>query len=116
MAHYTIIAWFFSTLIGIFLFLCELAVLVWVKFWRIGKHYKINWISLSSSIILVPVICAFVFFALHFYRKLFSYKFERTERDLEELQVMVDKMHSSPWNLGSFLNFYNVKFISHKMW
>ncbi|CAG2177728.1 unnamed protein product, partial [Oppiella nova] len=87
MRHYTSIAWFFSTVIGIFLFLLELTIIVWVKFWYI------SWVAIASTIVLVPVISAFLFFAYHFYHQLVAYKFERTEQVLRELEELAEKMN-----------------------
>jgi len=94
MRHYTSIAWFFSTVIGIFLFLLELAIIVWVKFWDVYD----GWVAMASTIMLIPVICAFVFFAFHFYRQLVAYKFEKTEKVLHELEALAEQIHHSDYN------------------
>ena len=89
MRHYTSIAWSFSTVIGIFLFLLELSIIVWVKFWDVYS----GWVAIASTMILIPVIAAFVFFAFHFYRQLVAYKFEKTERVLHELEALAEQIH-----------------------
>jgi calcium release-activated calcium channel protein 1 len=94
MKHYTSIAWSFSTVVGIFLFLLELAIIVWVKFWHIDN----GWVAIASTIMLIPVICAFVFFAFHFYRQLVAYKFEKTEKVLHELEVLAEQIHDCDYN------------------
>jgi len=94
MRHYTSIAWCFSTVVGIFLFLFELAIIVWVKFWHVDN----GWVAIASTIMLIPVICAFVFFAFHFYRQLVAYKFEKTEKVLHELEVLAGQIHDSDYN------------------
>ena len=95
MRHYTSIAWSFSTVIGIFLFLLELSIIVWVKFWDIYG----GWVAIASTIMLMPVIAAFIFFAFHFYRKLVAYKFEKTERVLHELEILAERIHESDFNI-----------------
>lgn len=94
MRHYTAIAWTFSTVIGIFLFLLELAMIVWVKFWDVDG----SWIAIASSIMLIPVIVAFVYFAFNFYKQLVAHKFERSEKVLQELEALAEQIHSHHYN------------------
>ena len=80
--------WAFSTVLGIFLFLCELAILCWVKFY----DYSIM-AACSATVIMVPVLILFMGFAIHFYHKLVMHKYELTEsglRELEELKIQLD--------------------------
>ncbi|KAH9420049.1 Protein orai-2 [Dermatophagoides pteronyssinus] len=119
MSRYISIAWFFSTVIGIFLFMLELVAIVWVKFWdhhrdtneQIGggqndnkNNININnnnnnnnqWLSdgkfvaIVASLILIPVLLALIFFAYHFYRKLVLIKWELTQKVLDELNNIAD--------------------------
>jgi len=86
--------WAFSTVLGIFLFLCELAILCWVKFY----DYSIMAAS-SATIIMVPVLILFIGFAIHFYHKLVVHKYELTEsglRELEQLKIQLDSTVSTP--------------------
>ena len=99
MRHYTSIAWSFSTVIGIFLFLIELCVIVWVKFW--DEHG--NWVAIASTIMLMPVIAAFVFFAFNFYRQLVAYKFEKTERVLHELEALAEQIQDTGLKNSNFV-------------
>ncbi|CAG2106314.1 unnamed protein product [Medioppia subpectinata] len=89
---YIEIAWAFSTVFGIFLFLIELAILFYVKFWEMGS--KGRKASLAAVIILVPIGVIFIAFAVHFYRTLVSHKFERSERGLQELESMITQLHN----------------------
>ncbi|CAG2118755.1 unnamed protein product [Medioppia subpectinata] len=91
MRHFTSIAWFFSTVIGIFLFLLELTIIVWVKFWFIYG----GWVAIVSTIVLMPVIGAFIYFAYHFYHQLVAYKVERTEFVLQELEELAQHLQDS---------------------
>jgi calcium release-activated calcium channel protein 1 len=77
-------AWACSTLFGLLLFLLEIAILCWVKFYDLSEVAA--W---SACIILIPVFIIFLDFAIHFYRSLMSHKYEVTAsgiRELEELQ------------------------------
>ncbi|KAI2805214.1 Protein orai-2 [Blomia tropicalis] len=87
MSFYITVAWSCSTVIGIFLFILELAVIVWVKFWAIEGG---NWIALISSFLLLPVLISLIFFAFNFYRKLVSIRYEFTEKVMDELNMLAD--------------------------
>ena len=54
-SRYIEIAWAFSTLIGLVLFLIEIAILCWVKFYDLSQAAA--W---SACIVLVPVLVVFV--------------------------------------------------------
>ena len=85
---YISIAWLCSTIVGILLFLIELLIIIWVKFWSIHQ-YTVAWIS---TIILIPVFIAFWYFAFHFYQKLVKIEFEKSDQVLHELQDLVDQI------------------------
>lgn len=87
MSFYIDIAWTCSTVIGIFLFIIELAFIVWVKFWRVDGGY---YIAIASSVILLPVLISLIFFAFHFYQKLVSIRYEFTDKVLNELNALAD--------------------------
>lgn len=53
--RYIEIAWAFSTLIGLVLFLVEIAILCWVKFYDLSQAAA--W---SACIVLIPVIIIFL--------------------------------------------------------
>ena len=84
--RYVEIAWTFSTVIGIFLFLIEIAVLCWVKFWDVGPNGRIA--AMAATILLIPIFVIFIAFAVHFYRKLVGHKYERSAQNLQELESM----------------------------
>lgn len=85
MRCYIEMAWAFSTVLGILLFLSEIAILCWLKFQPL-KSSGGETAAIVSSCIVVPAGIAFVFFACHFYRQLANNKFERTNRNMEELE------------------------------
>ncbi|XP_035690170.1 calcium release-activated calcium channel protein 1-like [Branchiostoma floridae] len=81
------VAWCFSTGLGIFLFLVEIAVLMWVKFYQYS-----TWAAIISTGILVPTLILFVAFAVHFYRTLVVHKYERSAQGLMELENMATQL------------------------
>ena len=83
MRHCVEIAWICSTGLGILLFLVEIALLCWVKFY--GRSHSA---AIASTIIVIPTAVLFIFFSLAFYRKLLAHKNERHEEDLRELEQM----------------------------
>ena len=88
------LAWAFSTVLGLFLFLVEVAILCWVKFW--DYSFTAAW---AATIIVIPVLIVFVAFAVHFYHSLVVYKCEATVTDLQQLEEMkkqLDDVDCSP--------------------
>lgn len=87
------IAWAFSTVFGIFLFLVELAILCWVKMWDIGFINKSGQkAAMVATIMLIPIGIIFIGFAIYFYKAVVSHKFERTERNFQELECMISQL------------------------
>ncbi|CAO2630008.1 Protein orai-2 [Lemmus lemmus] len=83
MHPYIELAWGFSTVLGILLFLAEVVLLCWIKFLPVGWQA-----ALVSTIIMVPVGLIFVVFTIHFYRSLVRHKTERHNREIEELHKL----------------------------
>lgn len=75
------LAWAFSTVLGLFLFLVEVAILCWVKFW----DYSFT-AATASTVIVIPVLIVFIAFAVHFYHSLVVYKCEASVTDMNELE------------------------------
>ncbi|XP_014209444.1 protein orai-3-like isoform X2 [Copidosoma floridanum] len=75
------LAWAFSTVLGLFLFLVEIAILSWVKFW----DYSFT-AATASTVIVIPVLIVFIAFAVHFYHSLVVYKCEASLTDMRELE------------------------------
>ncbi|XP_035793750.1 calcium release-activated calcium channel protein 1-like isoform X2 [Anopheles albimanus] len=80
-------AWAFSTLLGLILFLLEIAILCWVKFYDLNTTAA--W---SACIVLIPVLVIFIAFALHFYRSLMTHKYEVTVSGIRELEMLKEQM------------------------
>nr|XP_020848371.1 protein orai-2-like [Phascolarctos cinereus] len=96
MHPYIELAWGFSTVPGILLFLAEVVLLCWIKCLPVDSSAKEGpnskpgptQATLVSTIILVPVGLIFVVFTIHFYRSLVRHKTERHNREIEELHKL----------------------------
>ena len=87
---YIEMAWIFSTGLGTLLFLAEIAILCWVKFYEFSTKAAI-----AASAVLVPVCIVFVLFAVHFYRSLAKHNCERSSHDIEELQQLANQLNTA---------------------
>jgi len=90
------LAWGFSTVLGILLFLVEIAILSWVKFYSFDSHLA-AWVSTG---LLVPIIFIFMAFAAHFYVKLVKHKSEVYEHNIKELELLKNQLDESGDNLS----------------
>ncbi|XP_059484701.1 calcium release-activated calcium channel protein 1 isoform X2 [Neocloeon triangulifer] len=95
-------AWASSTLLGLLLFLIEIAILCWVKFY----DYSVE-AAWSACIVLIPVVFLFLVFALHFYRSLMTHKYEVSASGIRELEALKQRMdeedlESNRTNNGNF--------------
>lgn len=93
---YIEMSWFFSTTIGIFLFLVEIDLICWVKFWNYGANSgtNIGYIaSISVTLALVPIFVLFILFAVKFYRSLVTHQFEQSERGILELDTLMNELN-----------------------
>ncbi|XP_066144906.1 calcium release-activated calcium channel protein 1-like [Euwallacea fornicatus] len=77
------LAWAFSTILGLFLFMVEVAILCWVKFW----DYSFT-AAVAATIIVIPVLITFVLFAAHFYHSLVVDKCNSSVSDMRKLEEM----------------------------
>lgn len=80
-------AWAFSTLLGLILFLLEIAILCWVKFYDLSPVAA--W---SACVVLIPVLIVFLAFAIHFYRTLVTHKYEVTVSGIRELELLKEQI------------------------
>lgn len=81
------LAWGFSTVLGILLFLVEIAILCWVKFY--SKSQKVAWVATGM---LIPIIFIFICFGAYFYIKLVAHKSEVMSENIRELEKLQQKL------------------------
>ncbi|KAK3788538.1 hypothetical protein RRG08_030239 [Elysia crispata] len=86
--HCVEMAWICSTGLGIILFLSEIAILCWVKFFIVSKPAAI-----AATVIVVPAGILFIAFSLIFYQKLMAHKYQRHSEDLRELDDLARELH-----------------------
>lgn len=94
--NYIETSWFFSTTIGIFLFLVEIDLICWVKFWNYGTNSGTNIgriASISVTLALIPIFILFITFAVKFYRNLVTHQFEKSEREILELDTLINELN-----------------------
>lgn len=94
--NYIEMSWFFSTTIGIFLFLIEIDLICWVKFWNYGVQSGTNVgkiASISVTMALIPILLLFIGFAVVFYRNLVTHQFEKSEREILELDSLINQLN-----------------------
>lgn len=84
---YIEIAWAFSTLLGLILFLVEIAILCWVKFYDFSEAA-----AYSACIVIIPVMIVFLAFAVHFYMSLATHKYEVTRTGIKELELLKEQI------------------------
>ncbi|KAK3742944.1 hypothetical protein QZH41_014190 [Actinostola sp. cb2023] len=89
MHSYIELAWIFSTGLGTLLFLAEIGILSWVKFYNYSHTAAI-----ASTAVLLPVCLIFIVFAVHFYRSLVRHKYERSYQGIEELQQIANELQT----------------------
>jgi hypothetical protein len=77
-----VIEFVFFCILGIFLFLVEIAIVCWVKFYVVARAAAV-----ATTIVIVPVIILFCVFSLHFYRRLVSFKLSRHQDELNEIET-----------------------------
>ncbi|XP_070573146.1 calcium release-activated calcium channel protein 1-like [Ptychodera flava] len=83
MSCYIEIAWACSTAIGIMLFIFEIAVICWVKFYGHSTNAAI-----AATAVVAPCFIIFCIFAFHFYQSLVKHKYEQSTQTVEELEHM----------------------------
>lgn len=96
MHFYIETAWAFSTVFGILLFLTEIAILCWVKFYTVSQPAAI-----AATVLLLPLLVVFVGFAVHFYRQLVAHQYERSAHGLRELESIMDRLQNEGGELGA---------------
>ncbi|KAI8442255.1 hypothetical protein MSG28_005825 [Choristoneura fumiferana] len=91
------LAWAFSTVLGLFLFLVEIAILCWVKFWDYSFAA-----ATAATVIVIPVLIVFVAFAIHFYHSLVVQKCESSVQDIAQLETMKRELDTATVKVNMF--------------
>ncbi|XP_075253581.1 calcium release-activated calcium channel protein 1-like [Convolutriloba macropyga] len=78
--YYVDMAWILSTGVGIMLFLVEIALVCWIKFWPFNVYAAI-----TATVIVVPLMFIFICFGVKFYWQLAVMHTENMQRDLYQL-------------------------------
>ncbi|XP_013189604.2 protein orai isoform X1 [Amyelois transitella] len=91
------LAWAFSTVLGLFLFLVEIAILCWVKFWDYSFAA-----ATAATVIVIPVLIVFVAFAIHFYHSLVVQKCETSVQDIQQLENMKRDLDTATVKVNMF--------------
>ncbi|KOX68562.1 Calcium release-activated calcium channel protein 1 [Melipona quadrifasciata] len=105
---YIEVAWAFSTLLGLLLFLLEIAILCWVKFYDFSQVAA--W---SACIVLIPVLIIFLAFAIHFYRSLVAHKYEVTVSGIRELELLKEQIESTDVEGRNGVNLLQTAGVTH---
>lgn len=69
-------------ILGLFLFLVNIAIIIWVKFWDVSIHACI-----AGSVIVIPFVIAFVIFCWYFDRVLNIHLYHTRENLLRDVEM-----------------------------
>ena len=78
--HFIELAWISSTVIGIFLFIVEIGLVCYIKFYPISLFA-----ALSGAIVMTPILIMFVIFTITFYRRLAGLKLGLTKLFMHQI-------------------------------
>ena len=92
MAKFVEIAWIFSTGLGIFLFLGQMGVIVWIRFYP-----RSIVATVAAMVVIGPVIVLFGVFAMRYYQRLIKLKYNRSTREIAEAEAIMMQMEEQPF-------------------
>lgn len=81
-------------LLGLFLFLFEISIVCWIKFFFVTRRAAIG-----STAIIIPVMILFLIFAFHFYHRLVHVKMTHHRHELNQLESLLISGKSSVENI-----------------
>lgn len=82
------LAWISSTVFGIFLFIVEIGLVCYIKF------YPISFIAaISGTVVMLPILILFVSFTLTFYKRLAVFKVDLTKKYLDQVDRNLLPLH-----------------------
>ncbi|OQV17107.1 putative Calcium release-activated calcium channel protein 1 [Hypsibius exemplaris] len=87
--YYIEASWICSTLLGLLLFLVDIGLLCWVKFYPISAMA-----AYAATAVLAPLLFLFLLFAVHFYRSLADHSSERVNEQLDDLNAEYEMLKS----------------------
>merc|ERR1712226_107015 len=88
--YYVDLAWILSTGVGIMLFLVEIALVCWIKFWPFNVYAAV-----AATIIVIPLMFIFICFGFKFYWQLAFMHTENMQRDLYQLDSVARTLPKS---------------------
>jgi len=89
---YIELSWFFSTCLGLILFLLEIGVVFFVKFGQTDYPY----VAYITAAMLVPIFIVFLLFSYKFYKQLMRHQVERLDGKLTDLQLYMGEFEAQP--------------------
>lgn len=89
MRYYIEASWISSTLLGLLLFLVDVGLLCWVKFYPFSPYA-----AYAATAIIAPLLILFLIFAIHFYRTLVAHANEQYSRRVDDLDNELKKLQN----------------------
>ncbi|RMZ99505.1 calcium release-activated calcium channel 1-like isoform X2 [Brachionus plicatilis] len=74
-------AWISSTVIGLFLFILEIGIVVYIKFYPISKIA-----AFTGAIVMTPILVLFIVFTVFFYRHVADFKLSTSKKIISQLE------------------------------
>ena len=85
------LAWILSTVVGIFLFLAQMAVIVWLRL------QKLDIMAAACSMAIIgPAIVLFAVFSIRFYQGLIRIKYRTSREEIEKMELIIHEMENNP--------------------